>query len=131
MVVAGERRAAKPFLAPAVTEMQRLVFIVIISLLGWYGYRHFQARTQALSQTTGPLEVRPQPQPAQATEPSPPATARANLSSPAPQYKCDGRIYCSQMTSCDEATYFLRNCPGVKMDGNNDGVPCEQQWCTR
>ncbi|WP_295352955.1 excalibur calcium-binding domain-containing protein [Accumulibacter sp.] len=23
----------------------------------------------------------------------------------------------------------LRNCPGSKMDGNNDGVPCEQQWC--
>ena len=34
------------------------------------------------------------------------------------------------MTSCAEATYFLRNCPGVKMDGNHDGVPCEQQWCT-
>jgi len=34
------------------------------------------------------------------------------------------------MTSCDEATYFLRNCPGVEMDGNRDGVPCEQQWCT-
>ena len=27
------------------------------------------------------------------------------------------------------ATYFLRTCPGVKMDGNNDGVPCEQPWC--
>lgn len=44
-------------------------------------------------------------------------------------YHCDGRRYCSQMTSCAEATYFLKNCPGVKMDGNNDGVPCEQQWC--
>jgi endonuclease YncB( thermonuclease family) len=45
------------------------------------------------------------------------------------QYKCDGRTYCSQMTSCDEATFFLQNCPGTKMDGNNDGVPCEKQWC--
>lgn len=36
---------------------------------------------------------------------------------------------CSQMTSCQEATFFLQNCPGTKMDGNNDGVPCEQQWC--
>lgn len=43
--------------------------------------------------------------------------------------RCDGRIYCSQMTSCQEATFFLRNCPGTKMDGNNDGVPCEKQWC--
>jgi hypothetical protein len=35
----------------------------------------------------------------------------------------------SQMTSCAEATFFLKNCPGTKMDGNNDGIPCEKQWC--
>jgi cold shock CspA family protein len=46
------------------------------------------------------------------------------------QSRCDGRKYCSQMTSCTEAKYFLKNCPGVEMDGNHDGVPCEQQWCT-
>ena len=46
-------------------------------------------------------------------------------------FKCDGRTHCSQMTSCEEATFFLRNCPNVKMDGNNDGVPCEKQWCGR
>jgi len=45
-------------------------------------------------------------------------------------FRCDGRTYCGQMTSCAEAKYFLKNCPGVKMDGNGDGVPCEQQWCT-
>lgn len=45
------------------------------------------------------------------------------------KYRCDGRIYCSQMSSCEEATFFLQNCPGVKMDGNHDGVPCEKQWC--
>ncbi len=44
-------------------------------------------------------------------------------------YECDGRTYCSQMRSCEEATFFLENCPGVKMDGNHDGVPCERQWC--
>jgi Excalibur calcium-binding domain len=44
-------------------------------------------------------------------------------------FSCDGRQYCSQMTSCAEATYFLRHCPSTKMDGNHDGVPCEQQWC--
>ena len=41
--------------------------------------------------------------------------------------RCDGRTHCSQMTSCDEATFFLRNCPGTQMDG--DGIPCESQWC--
>lgn len=51
-------------------------------------------------------------------------------SPPATTYRCDGRTHCSQMTSCEEATYFLRNCPGTKMDGGDrDGVPCEEQWC--
>jgi hypothetical protein len=45
------------------------------------------------------------------------------------QFHCDGRTHCSQMTSCEEATWFLENCPGVKMDGEGDGVPCERQWC--
>ena len=44
-------------------------------------------------------------------------------------FACDGRTYCSQMKSCEEATYFLQHCPNVRMDGNNDGIPCEKQWC--
>jgi len=54
-----------------------------------------------------------------------PATPR-NLSN---AFRCDGRTHCSQMTSCAEATFFLKNCPDTKMDGDGDGVPCEQQWC--
>ena len=46
-----------------------------------------------------------------------------------PKYKCDGRKYCSQMTSCEEAKFFLKNCPDPKMDGDKDGIPCEKQWC--
>jgi Excalibur calcium-binding domain len=45
--------------------------------------------------------------------------------------RCDGRQYCSQMTSCAESKFFLANCPGVKMDGDKNGIPCEQQWCKR
>ncbi|MCP4340739.1 MAG: excalibur calcium-binding domain-containing protein [Desulfobulbaceae bacterium] len=33
------------------------------------------------------------------------------------------------MRSCEEATFYLLNCPGVKMDGDGNGVPCEKQWC--
>jgi hypothetical protein len=71
---------------------------------------------------------------------SPVTTASSNFFAPAnssfstprvsnQQFRCDGRTHCSQMTSCAEATYFLRNCPNTKMDGNNDGIPCESQWC--
>jgi hypothetical protein len=74
-------------------------------------------------------------------EPSAPSreemdTQAADASAAAPQYaverpdfRCDGRVYCSQMTSCAEARYFLKHCPGVKMDGEGDGNPCEGQWC--
>jgi cold shock CspA family protein len=48
----------------------------------------------------------------------------------ATHFKCDGRTHCSHMTSCKEAKFFLENCPGTQMDGDNDGTPCEQQWCT-
>ena len=60
----------------------------------------------------------------------------AQLTAPVPAtnqpvhtFKCDGRTRCSQMSSCGEAKYFLANCPGVRMDGDRDGIPCEMQWC--
>ena len=62
---------------------------------------------------------------------APPMPATPVAAATAQGFRCDGRVYCSQMRSCAEATYFLQHCPGVKMDGNNDGVPCEQQWCKR
>ncbi|RVU32890.1 cold shock domain-containing protein [Neptunomonas marina] len=43
----------------------------------------------------------------------------------APKFSCDGRQHCSQMTSRAEAEFFLRNCPNPKMDGDGDGIPCE------
>ena len=40
-------------------------------------------------------------------------------------FRCDGRQYCSQMTSRAEAEFFVKHCPDTKMDGDHDGVPCE------
>lgn len=45
------------------------------------------------------------------------------------RFSCTGKTHCSQMTSCDDARFYLNNCPGTKMDGDGDGIPCEQQWC--
>ncbi len=44
-------------------------------------------------------------------------------------FSCQGKQHCSQMNSCKEARFYLKNCPNVKLDGNHDGVPCERQWC--
>ena len=88
--------------------MKNVIAIALIVAVGWYAYSRYQ-RTQP---SVAPVEI------------------ASPLSNPAASnFKCDGRTYCSQMHSCAEATYFLQNCPGTKMDGNNDGIPCEQQWC--
>ena len=60
---------------------------------------------------------------------SPSESQSLPVTPPQPEYACDGRVYCSQMTSCEEAKYFLAHCPGVKMDGDNDGIPCEREFC--
>lgn len=41
------------------------------------------------------------------------------------QFTCDGRQHCSQMRSRAEAEFFTKNCPNTKMDGDRDGIPCE------
>lgn len=56
-----------------------------------------------------------------------PQSISAPVSSSHSQYRCDGRQHCSQMKSCEEAKWFLRNCAGTKMDGDGDGIPCEGQ----
>lgn len=95
--------------------MTRLIVLMIVCLIGWKAYTHFEERRQVSGHAT----------PKQVWSPS----ADSRPAAVSASFKCDSRTRCSQMTSCAEATYFLKNCPGVKMDGNNDGVPCEQQWC--
>ncbi|CAV18421.1 MULTISPECIES: cold shock domain-containing protein [Vibrio] len=45
-------------------------------------------------------------------------------------FSCQGKMYCSEMLSCDEAKFYLANCPNVKIDGDRDGIPCESQFCS-
>lgn len=86
----------------------RAVPLLVVAGLVFYGYSEYSRRAMPL----------------------PAVAAHSEQSAPAAAFRCDGRTHCSQMTSCAEAKFFLRNCPDVRMDGNNDGVPCEQQWCT-
>ena len=95
-----------------------------------------QAAAKAPTSTTSPPRTE-MPSTSGGTSPSRaqsanerPQVAAAPIPLPGESFKCDGRIHCSQMTSCPEAKYFLSRCPGVKMDGDRDGIPCEEQWCT-
>lgn len=57
------------------------------------------------------------------------AVNKSGVSTATSNFTCDGRLHCSQMHSCEEATFFLTHCQGTKMDGDNDGIPCETQFC--
>ncbi len=45
------------------------------------------------------------------------------------RFTCADKTRCTEMTSCEEATFYLQNCPGTLMDGDGDGIPCERQHC--
>lgn|SRR3569623_22618 len=96
--------------------MKRLAIFIALALLGWQAFQeHRSARGHDADDTSaGYFLERP---------------ASASVKSEPGRFACDGRQYCSQMTSCEEATFFIQHCPDTKMDGNHDGVPCEKQWC--
>lgn len=88
----------------------KLLLIAILIGAGFQIYEKFVVGSQNGASTFRPIQT-------------------TTKSQPMAKYRCDGRTHCSQMTSCEEAKFFLDNCPGTMMDGDNDGTPCEQQWC--
>ena len=59
----------------------------------------------------------------------PKANALASAEQPSSVYTCQGKTRCTEMTSCEESKFYLKNCPNVKLDGDKNGIPCEKQWC--
>jgi hypothetical protein len=59
--------------------------------------------------------------------PSPAEPVRERLVELAQSYSCSPRRYCSRnISSCAEARWYFQNCSwGGALDGDNDGVPCE------
>jgi len=43
----------------------------------------------------------------------------------ATNFQCGSKRYCKEMTSCEEAKFYLRKCGQSRLDGDKDGVPCE------
>ncbi len=82
--------------------MKRLLIIIILLGVIWqYKSEHdINVTNNQLIETAKPIEIQQ-------------------------KYSCDGRQYCSQMHSRAEALFFLKNCPNTKMDGDYDGIPCE------
>jgi Excalibur calcium-binding domain len=97
--------------------VKNILALAVIAALAWYGYGKFKTMSNPGAGTELSSAIAPSQVQQDATTPA------------SSQFSCDGRTHCSAMTSCAEATYFIQHCPNTKMDGNNDGVPCEQQWC--
>lgn len=92
------------------SSLPRAIPLLIVVALGTYWYT-----------------ARPRHSAAPATVTAPPAEELVEQASS--RFQCDGRTHCSEMRSCAEARFFLDNCPNVEMDGDDDGEPCERQWC--
>src|SRR3954463_4916175 len=95
--------------------MKKVLLGLLIGVVGMYAFNHRAPPRPAAGMPGPPAEEFAQP----VTVADRPAPA-------AERFHCDGREHCSQMSSCEEATYFLRHCPNVKMDGDRDGIPCEE-----
>ncbi|MGB4860377.1 MAG: excalibur calcium-binding domain-containing protein [Dokdonella sp.] len=100
--------------------MRKLLLFLILVTAAWYGYGKHEASTRI----PAPRSVA-----VVADESGESAATAAATATATDQFTCDGRQHCSQMRSCAEATYFIQHCPNTKMDGDRDGVPCENQWC--
>lgn len=114
-----------------VKELVIIVAIIAIVFVGYDKHKSHIAESDQLQamparQTT---QVSPEMKGHSWISPHEAESMTSNTSSK--QFKCDGRTYCSQMTSCAEALYFLQHCPNIKMDGDYNGEPCERQWCNQ
>jgi len=88
--------------------MKNLILLLLIGLAGWQIY----AKQSTPVITNADLELLNKP-------------AKASSTAYKNNYSCDGRQHCSQMNSRAEAVFFINNCPNTRMDGDHDGVPCE------
>lgn len=91
--------------------MKKLILLVLICFAGWQLY----AKQSNPVITNADLEL--------LNVPSKQVEAAKTVYEK--EYSCDGRQHCSQMNSRAEAVFFITHCPNTKMDGDHDGVPCE------
>ena len=107
-----------------------LLLIMAITAGGVFAYDRYKAARTSPEPQVDEAAAHAPPPAAQFERPwGQPPEASAPVARASTSYQCDGRTHCSQMRSCDEARHFLQHCPNTKMDGDRDGIPCENQWC--
>jgi len=89
----------------------KLIFILLMVYGGWQYYQDSTPIPPAIHSEQATVKK------------SPPAKSVASKDDS--RFSCDGRQHCSQMNSRAEAVFFINHCPNTKMDGDYDGIPCE------
>ena len=80
--------------------MRQLLIALVIGVIAWQAWGAYQVRTVDAEQ----IDDSESSVTAQLLN----QEAASDTRSP---YQCDGRVYCSQMTSCEEAEFFLAIAP--------------------
>ena len=101
--------------------MKRIIWILVLAALGWYAWGKYQDHERAQREAElADRVVKKKAAPA------------ANAAEPGVSFfTCDGRTACKQMTSCEEAKYFVRTCPGFSAGVFGEEASCEKQWCKK
>ena len=93
--------------------MKRVILLAAVIFAGWHYFNEYAGKGNGqLRRSSGPFEE----------------GAANSFTDTRARFQCDGREYCSQMSSYEEAKFFIENCPNTKMDGDGDGIPCERQF---
>ncbi len=103
--------------------MLRLLLILIVAAVGWYGWGKYQARVGAAP----PAEVVLKP--LKRLLPAGAAKTPAAAEPPLTFFTCDARTSCAQMNSCEEVRFFAKNCPGFAWEASGESPSCVTQWC--
>lgn len=114
------RRKVRAHAGPRNSVFGRVIALLMVSVVCAAGYQYLAPKLHSTASAASSLVGEPH------------STSSPALPTPMPasRWQCDGRTHCSQMTSCEEAKFFLANCPNTEMDGDHDGTPCESQWCS-
>ncbi|WP_127025075.1 excalibur calcium-binding domain-containing protein [Rheinheimera mangrovi] len=128
---AGQHFAPAPELKkPALSSLlfqQLLSGAVCLSIVAWLGYQSWLLFSANALVATELVESDHQQTNTNVLENPvwPPVQAQQGG-----QFQCEGKQHCSEMSSCEEAEFYLEQCPNVLIDGDRDGIPCERQLCS-
>jgi cold shock CspA family protein len=105
------------------------VSICLIAIIGYAGFSYLKNKpglTTTVDEQVVPTTLKSESRTGEEEQlPAFKSESETTIKKQSTAFQCDGRVYCSQMNSRAEAVFFINRCPNTKMDGNHDGVPCE------